>query len=169
MTASSESSSAWSPGPASEAAFAWKLSEARAPLLAFAQRVAPKDAEDLCQDTLARALRYRERFDARRPLLPWLRTLLLHRSADRFRRPVHRALEIEPEAPQQEDSPSDRVATLLSCLEPADAALLYAFHLDQRSIADIAQELGQPEGTLRSRLHRARRKLARLRVEEDFR
>lgn len=36
------------------------------------------------------------------------------------------------------------------------------FYMEQRSVADVSDMLGLPEGTVKSHLHRARRELARL-------
>jgi RNA polymerase sigma-70 factor, ECF subfamily len=143
-----------------------RLAAARPALLAFARRIAPEDAEDLCHDTLARALRYRASFDQQRPLLPWLRVSLMRESVDQARRRAAqvRAFEHDGELqapdPGPEMSNTRRVARLLAALESLDAQLLRGFHLEHRSIAELSQATGLAEGSVRSRLHRARQRLA---------
>ncbi|QDU86517.1 ECF RNA polymerase sigma factor SigW [Planctomycetes bacterium Pla163] len=64
----------------------------------------------------------------------------------------------------------DELTRRLAALPAADRDLLLAFHRDGRSIADLADEIGAPEGTVKSRLSRARRTLADLaRAREEDR
>lgn len=44
--------------------------------MALARLARVSDAEDCVQETFARAIRYRESFDAARPFAPWLRSIL---------------------------------------------------------------------------------------------
>jgi RNA polymerase sigma-70 factor (ECF subfamily) len=124
------------------------------------------DVEDLVQEVVARALRYREAFDPARALGPWLRgtalrTFLDHR-AERLRAPL--AIEGEElgalarslERVEQRDS-VERALVLLSGLE---RDVLLRFHARGDSIREIARALAMPEGTVKSHLHRARKKLA---------
>ena len=144
------------------ASFDQRLMAAGPALLAFARRMGVEEAEDLCQEALARALRYRSSFDPTRPLLPWLRRVLLHTRADRGRLQRPQPLEEDPAQREASAEAGQQVEQLLKKLEPEDARLLRAFHLEQRSIQDLARSLDTPEGTLRSRLHRARRRLAQI-------
>ena len=111
-------------------------------------------------------MRYRHTFDAQRPLLPWLRVSLMRAALDLARQRARRAREAsheeEPRAPDTEDAQlsAQRVAALLATLEPLDARLLRGFHLDGHSIAQLAQETGLAKGSVRSRLHRTRMRLA---------
>ncbi|MFT7676251.1 MAG: RNA polymerase sigma-70 factor (ECF subfamily) [Planctomycetota bacterium] len=134
--------------------------------MAFARRVAGQDAEDLGQEVMARALRYQDSFDPERPLLPWLRVALLRARIDRGREQARRAQEqphlSEPQSPEPapERANSERVLRLLESLAPMDARLIRGFHLEHRSVRELAAETGLAEGSVRSRLHRARRRLA---------
>jgi RNA polymerase sigma-70 factor (ECF subfamily) len=49
---------------------------------------------------------------------------------------------------------------VLARLSSLERALLLRFHAQGRSVHELAAELGLPEGTIKSHLHRARRKLA---------
>jgi RNA polymerase sigma-70 factor (ECF subfamily) len=64
------------------------------------------------------------------------------------------------------DQRLERVKDGLSALEPEQRDVLRRHYLESRSVAEIASELGIPEGTVKSRLHAARHQL-RLRLEED--
>jgi len=136
---------------------------------AFLARLAGGEAEDLLQDAMARALRSREAVRADGSLRGWLlriafRVYLDHRE---WRRRIpetlgERALEIqEPDGPHP-DREADRevVERLLGGLTKTEREVLVRFHRDRALIRDIARTLGMPEGTVKSHLHRGRRRLA---------
>jgi RNA polymerase sigma-70 factor (ECF subfamily) len=64
------------------------------------------------------------------------------------------------------DHDLERVRDGLAALGPDQRNLLRSYYLESRSVAEIASELGIPEGTVKSRLHTARNQL-RLRLEEE--
>ena len=124
------------------------------------------EAEDLAQEVAARALRYRARFDGARALWPWLRRLaervLVDQRARSARRREHE-VEIEQEpAAKAEDAGggAEELARLLAPLSAREREILVRFHAREESVATIATALDLPEGTVKSCLSRARRKLA---------
>ncbi|MBL8722536.1 MAG: sigma-70 family RNA polymerase sigma factor [Planctomycetes bacterium] len=120
-------------------------------------------AEDAVQNTFLTAIEAKDRWDAARPLLPWLLGLLANRVRENRRRDA-RALE------------SERVTVLAGERDPAELAEHGEFgaafrtalqrlaepfrealerHLVHGQAAhEIAAELGVPAGTVRMRLHR---------------
>ena len=54
----------------------------------------------------------------------------------------------------------DTVEELLGRLSPVEREVMVRFHQREQLIVEIARELRTPEGTVKSHLHRARRKLA---------
>lgn len=138
-------------------------------LRAFLLRLAGSPArrhevDDLVQETLARALRYRGSFDPERSPGPWLRATALRLWIDRGRpaRAEHEPLEGETAAEERGDALErrDSVRRVLAALEGAEREVLVRFHGRGESIRAIASALGLPEGTVKSHLHRARRRLA---------
>lgn len=135
------------------------------------------DAEDLAQDTMLRAYRSIDRFDGRYPRA-WLLTIMRNAEINRHRRQRPSLLT----AAQQTlpDPEADGGATAESKVIDLtfDAAVDEAFeHLspDFREVielvdiggltyAEAAEVAGIPEGTVMSRLHRARRRV-RTRLE----
>lgn len=126
------------------------------------------DAEDVLQEVLARAWRYRASFEERRALGPWLRRTALHVVLDRrdARARAPRQGEVDPAdvpAAASVDAAAQReqLERLLAPLSAVEREALVRFHQRGESVAEIARTLGLPEGTVKSHLSRARRKLAR--------
>lgn len=131
------------------------------------------DLDDLVQESLARALRYQDRFDGGRALWPWLKRIALHVHLDQ--RPQTSRPRVSPlegvEEPAASDPETltnrDAVESLLSRLPGVERQVLERFHQRGDSVREIAMELALPEGTVKSHLHRARRRLAQD-VNEDM-
>jgi len=136
-------------------------------LRVFVNNLAPGEADDIVQDTLERALRYRASFDGERPAGAWLhkiafRVFLDHR-VSKTRGPDLLGEDVSKIAAPDSTAVDDReqVARLLAGLRTEEKELLIRFHCRGEPLARIAQEIGKPLGTVKSDLHRARRKLAR--------
>lgn len=136
---------------------------------AFLKRLAAgrgyQEVEDLLQETVARALRYRESFDPRRTLGPWLRKMAFRVFLDAGPRLDGSAAQVEePIAPPAEREGQlereETVERLLRRLNAKEREVLVRFHRDEQSVEDIARALGMPSGTVKSHLHRARMRLA---------
>jgi RNA polymerase sigma-70 factor (ECF subfamily) len=137
----------------------------------------PHDAEDLVQDTMLRAYRSIDRFDGRHPRA-WLLTIMRNAEINRHRR--QRPSLLTPAQLTLPDPAADGGATAESMVVDLtfDTAVQDAFaHLsdDFREVvelvdiggltyAEAAEVAGVPEGTVMSRLHRARGKV-RTRLE----
>lgn len=139
-------------------------------ILARRGRVAGLEAEDVAQEVAVRALRYRARFDERRGLWPWLRRLaervLLDQRAALARR-VGAGTALDPDASparagEAELDADEELAHLLAPLARVEREVLLRFHRDGQAVRAIAAALGLPEGTVKSHLSRARRRLAGL-------
>jgi RNA polymerase sigma-70 factor (ECF subfamily) len=149
-----------------------------AKLRALAAKLVPaRDVDDVVQETVARALRYRDTFDGERELGPWLAKTALRVALDlRARRARVATVEIESEpaaaieaasarvpdhgAPDRIAEERELVARLLSKLSKVERDVLVRFHQHGESVREIASALGLAEGTVKSHLHRARRRLA---------
>jgi RNA polymerase sigma-70 factor, ECF subfamily len=125
------------------------------------------DVDDLVQDVMERAIRYRHAFDpAAGSLENWLmktafRTYLNHRERT-ARQPRSGGDAIAtakaPEAHAAELR--DQVGFALRQLTPVEQDIVLRFHHRHETIVEIGAALGMPEGTVKSHLHRARRKIA---------
>jgi RNA polymerase sigma-70 factor (ECF subfamily) len=115
-------------------------------------------AEDVAQEAFLAALRSLDRFDARRPLGPWLHRIVVNRAIDHARRRTRLAEVPEPpehEAPLAAGSPGDDVVAALRALAPEQRAVVVLRYLLELTPGEIARTLGLPRGTVNSRLRRA--------------
>jgi RNA polymerase sigma-70 factor (ECF subfamily) len=155
------------------------------PLYNFASRLARNgsEAEDLVQDTLARAMAARAQFRPGSNLKAWLFRILRNAYIDGRRRARH-GFEVSASARDEEDTvevhtdllrgdlelerlrrvvAEDIEAALMKLGEEARAVVL--LDLEGFTEAEIGEEMGTPPGTVKSRLSRARARLRRLLVE----
>ncbi|MFV2074131.1 MAG: RNA polymerase sigma factor [Thermoanaerobaculales bacterium] len=136
----------------------------------------PDDALDVAQDAMLRFFRSLGRFDASRPVRPWLLRIVRNLVRDRARRrrirrteslePAGEVLRFEPRdtAPSPESRAARReLQTLVwKCLRELPTRFREVLVLrDYQDLAysEIAVALKIPRGTVMSRLHRARRRL----------
>ncbi|MGY2489670.1 RNA polymerase sigma factor [Cupriavidus sp. CP313] len=131
-------------------------------------------ADDLVQDTLERALRYRWRFrlrpgawwgDGADGLLPWLLTLMHRLRLNTVRRKeLVVTTDTLPEVSAPADDPGLRrdLIQALAQLPEAQRAVLLLVSLEQLTYAEAARVLDVPQGTVMSRLARAREQMRRL-------
>jgi RNA polymerase sigma-70 factor (ECF subfamily) len=147
------------------------------------------DPSDVVQETLAEGFRQWEAYLKNQPLpfYAWLRGIAWNRLVDLQRRHIksqRRSIDREhAENPQLSDqslnqfarqllhrggSPSeqiekkelqDRVRQALAALSEMDRDVLLLRHLEQLSVAEVAQVLQVPEGTIKSRHYRALQRL----------
>ncbi len=141
-----------------------------------------ESAEDAAQETFLRAYQHLHRYDSNRPFATWLLSIAAHYCIDRLRRRRLSILSLEGqrgedglEWPDGNMLPEDemvcgeqrhRVQNLLTRLEPTDRAAIILRYWHEASEAEIAQALNLTVSAVKSRLHRARRRLAELWQEE---
>lgn len=140
-----------------------------------------EEARDAVQDTLITA--WRELAALRDPAAfdAWLTRILVNRCRRGLRRiGLRRVREIPAEALVADAEPAARdlaagvadrqaLERAFERLSVDDRTLLVLHHLDGRSVASIAEVLGVPAGTAKSRLFAARRALDRALAREDRR
>jgi RNA polymerase sigma factor (sigma-70 family) len=140
-----------------------------------------RDAEEVAQDALVRAFRAiagypRERTAALR-LRPWLASIAVNLARNRRRRIEDRRPpnQLEPLLDAGFDPPGDgrahpdamayrretqrELALALQRLTPAVRAAVVLRHVDGLSVAETAEALGRPEGTVKAQVHRGLREL----------
>ena len=121
----------------------------------------PWDAEDLAQDTLARAfVTLAQMGDAPPNPRPWLFRVASNLWIDRMRR-VRRETSLDEEPSTSRDARSVREAagTLLGQLSPQEHAAVVLKDVFDLSLEETAETLGTTVGAIKAALHRGRGKL----------
>lgn len=131
--------------------------------------VGQQDADDLTQQTFVRAFTKLDQFSGESKFETWLYRLATNEALQHLRREKHRRtkeLVVEPTARQADHVDQDeRAAMVRTALDQLDPELRAIFTLKEESglsYQEIAATLGIPEGTVGSRLNRARRELRKL-------
>lgn len=133
-----------------------------------------EDAEDAAQETFLRAFKSIKRYDKNRPFATWLLSIAAHYCIDRIRKQRMKIVSMEdlPHVHIHDDSPGpesimsrseeqDRVRKLLDSLSPTDRAAVVMYYWYDFSYDEIASSLSLSLSAVKSRLHRARRSMAK--------
>jgi RNA polymerase sigma factor (sigma-70 family) len=138
------------------------------------------EAEDIAQETFIRALRHLHRYDPERPLRPWLLRIAANvarnrrRSLARYWAALQRlagqtppAKAPTPETSSVEAAQAQVLWQAVRQLNAADQEVIYLRYFLELSVAETAEALAVQPGTVKSRLHRALKRL-REAIEHDF-
>lgn len=120
-------------------------------------------AQDLVQEAFCRALPRWERVRTYDDPLGWVRRVAWNLATSRWRRARAAAEFLQRQRVEHVDGPGpDRVAltAALATLPANQRAAVVLHHLADLAVADIAEQLGANEGTVRVWLHRGRAALA---------
>lgn len=142
-------------------------------VFALCRRLDP-DPEDAYQEVWEKVFRGLARFDTQRgpPLRSWITTVSRRHLIDRHRRRTARG-EVLPFDDLADDAPplsepleqAERLARLesaLARLPESQRMVIVHHHLHGCDLATLSSDTGLPVGTLKSRLHRGRARLAAL-------
>jgi RNA polymerase sigma-70 factor (ECF subfamily) len=134
----------------------------------------PATADDLLQDTWVQVVRKFRQYDPRRPFAPWITRIALNRCRDHHRRERFRRLwrgtssAEEADVTQRipDDSPADPEAAVivdraLATLSARHREVVVLKFYSGLTHAEIAEVLGIPSATVKTRLHHALKRLRR--------
>jgi len=135
----------------------------------------PDIAEDIVQDAFVRVLTNLDRFDPRYRFSTWLFTIAkrLYVNACQKHKPLYdseivgaaRGNLSEPGLPTMQSEfrghARDSIGQALEALSVEQREIIILFHQQEWPIAMIAQHMSMPEGTVKSHLHRGRRRMRR--------
>lgn len=132
----------------------------------------PDEADDAAQDGFLSALVKLQQYDVRRPFGPWLMRIVANAATDRRRRRSVRQAEPldaalvgggpRPDADAVRRELGERLRAALAELPVRRRTAVVLFDVEGYSHAEIAGMLGIPEGTVRSEVFHARRRLRAL-------
>lgn len=149
--------------------------------LAYRMLGNPSEAEDAAQEAFLRAYAKLHTYRPERKFSTWLLSITSHYCIDRLRRRRFTWLSLEappppdwlqserglPEEAALRGEAREEVRQLLDSLEPAYRAPIVLRYWYDLSYDEIAETLGITLAAVKSRLHRARLKLAQQRKQED--
>lgn len=122
-----------------------------------------QDAEDVTQETFVRVFRSLKRWDAARPLRPWILRIAFNRCRTwitrRAKRPeVVDYLQEMPGKDVQDDAAelASEIRAALVNVRPDFRSVFVMFHDRGMSYEEIAEVHGRPVGTVKTWLHRTR-------------
>jgi RNA polymerase sigma-70 factor, ECF subfamily len=138
-----------------------------------------EDAQDMVSETFVLFFKSIDKFDVKYPVRPWLHRILHNQSTTFFQRRT-RSNEFENELeqncqtfePNQEEivfsnEEKKYLQKAMMLIEDSDRWILESYYYQELSIKELASQLSVPEGTVKSRLFKARRILAE-RIKELF-
>ena len=137
------------------------------------------DAEEVAQDAFVRAWRAIGEFRGDASFSTWLYRIVWRRALDRaavLKTRRDREVVLEPEgegtaigaiAEAERDPDPERFERMIASLSDAQRAVVTLFYSEDRSVAEVAQALEIPEGTVKTHLSRARAALRRRVLEES--
>ena len=126
-----------------------------------------QEAEDAVQDTFLRYLEKQPQLENEQHEAAWLMRVTVNGCRSRLRSPWHsRRAELTEALPAPQPEERAELEELFS-LPPKDRAAIHLFYYEGCSTAEIARLTGEAEGTVRSRLSRARGKLRALLKEKE--
>jgi len=137
-----------------------------------------ESAEDAAQETFLRACQHIRRYDPKRPFATWLLSIAAHYCIDRMRRKklpsfsideneeytfaIPDAGALQPEAEAIQGEHRERIHALLGHLDTTDRAAIVMRYWYGFSEKEIASSLNLTVSAVKSRLHRARKKLGNI-------
>ena len=118
------------------------------------------EAEDVVQATFERLIRRQPRFETREHEKAWLIKTAIRICIDEARRASRRtSVPLNEEIAAAYSEESFELLETVRRLPEHDRDAVYLYYYEEYTIKEIAKLLGEREGTIRSRLSRARKKL----------
>jgi RNA polymerase sigma-70 factor (ECF subfamily) len=160
--------------------FALEMLNAIPSLSARARRLCQNqaDAQDLVQETLARALSHVSQFELGTNLRAWLQQILFHLFVSRRRRTIREHVGLARWAAERpihdhcvdgtlnQMKMSPRLEDALDELPEKIAVVVRRVDIEEQSYREVAEQMRIPIGTVMSRLFRGRRRLAQAVADE---
>jgi len=125
----------------------------------------PEAAQDAAQESLLRVWRALPRFDGRAALSTWIYAITRNRCLTALAQAsanlslTDEAVLAEAEAiptPSRDVDTAALLRQLVAALPPTPSRVVTLYYFEERALAEVAQMLGLPEGTVKTHLFRAR-------------
>lgn len=130
-------------------------------------------AEDVTSDVFLDVWKHAGRFEGRSQVSTWMLSIARHKAISALRRRVDEPLdnEIAGEVPDSADGPEailqrqNESAVLRQCLmqlSPAHREIIDLVYYHEKSVAEVAEIIGAPQNTVKTRMFHARKRIAAL-------
>ena len=133
---------------------------------AFAMTKSESDADDLTQETFVRAYGAAPKFEGNSAIYTWLYGIMRNIQLDRWRRKKREPMltdfsdfDIEDDMPEEEPTRIEVIKQEVADLDEQASQVIKLHYFDDMSVEDIAIKLDLAQGTVKSRLFHARKKL----------
>jgi len=152
--------------------FTQEVKQAERSLYRIARSYLPTDADaaDAVQEALARAWAKRDVLREEQYFRTWLTRIVINACKDELKR--HKRVRLMAEVPEPAPAPPaaarDELSGALETLGVKYRVPLVLFYLDGYSIGEISKLLFLPQGTVKNRIFRARKKLRTYLQQEVF-
>lgn len=135
--------------------------------LAYARTGSRADAEDVMQEAFLRLLKARPVFQSEAHAKAWLLRVASNCASDLFRLPWRKQEgPLEEDLPEPERPEMGEVTAAVLSLPARYRIPIHLYYYEGFSVAEIAENIGKSEGTVKSQLFRAR-ELLRARLKEE--
>jgi len=136
-------------------------------ILRFAMRIVRTLhlAEEVLQETMMVVWNEADRFEGRSKATTWILGIARNLAHSLLRREARGTRELDPPAISEDPGPSTERAVLIEDavrrLSPRLREVLHLVFYEELTLREVAEILGIPEGTVKSRMHHARKALAK--------
>lgn len=135
--------------------------------LAYARTGSRADAEDVMQEVFLRLIKAKPAFDSEAHAKAWLLRVAANCASDLFRLPWRkRESPLEEDLPAPEEPERGSVTEAVLALPARYRVPIHLYYYEGYSVAEIAEMIGKSQGTVKSRLYRAR-ELLRVKLKEE--
>lgn len=124
--------------------------------IVYAYLLSKEDAEDVVQNTYLKTYALRKRIDDEKSLMAYMKRIAINYAFKMMRK--RQTLKIA-EPVSNDPEVKETAEEVLKNLEPQERLIMTLFYMDNASIKEICLLTGEKEGTIKSKLSRARDKL----------
>jgi len=124
--------------------------------IVYAYLLSKEDAEDVVQNTYLKIYALRKRIDDEKSLMAYMKRIAINYAFKMMRK--RQTLKIA-EPVSNDPEVKETAEEVLKNLEPQERLIMTLFYMDNASIKEICLLTGEKEGTIKSKLSRARDKL----------
>lgn len=138
----------------------------------------PRDQEEVCQDVFVKVHKQLKTFQFRSRLSTWISRIAYNTAISHINKRRPMTVEFDQEEITEESGPTEALSEMqlksfvhekMKLLSTIEKSVLTLYHLEEMLVSEISQVMMRPEGTIKSDLYRARKKLRKMIKAEEHR